>query len=58
MGLEEYKRKRSFERTPEPPPKLDPKTFDIHSVPKRLAKLKADPWKGFAKLAQKLPSLT
>ena len=25
MGLEEYKRKRSFERTPEPPPKLDPK---------------------------------
>src|SRR5579864_8515858 len=25
MALEEYKRKRSFERTPEPPPKLDPK---------------------------------
>src|SRR5947199_225768 len=25
MPLEEYKRKRSFDRTPEPPPKLDPK---------------------------------
>ena len=25
MALEEYKRKRSFEHTPEPPPKLDPK---------------------------------
>lgn len=25
MALEEYKRKRSFDRTPEPPPKLDPK---------------------------------
>lgn len=25
MPLEEYKRKRSFEHTPEPPPKLDPK---------------------------------
>src|SRR5436853_1109679 len=26
MALEEYKRKRSFEHTPERPPKLDPKT--------------------------------
>ena len=25
MALEEYKRKRSFDRTPEPPPKLDPR---------------------------------
>src|SRR3954466_5716438 len=25
MALEEYKRKRSFGETPEPPPKLDPK---------------------------------
>src|SRR5215475_2126231 len=25
MALEEYKRKRSFQHTPEPPPKLDPK---------------------------------
>ena len=25
MALEEYKRKRSFEHTPEPPPKVDPK---------------------------------
>ena len=26
MALEEYKRKRKFEQTPEPPPKLEPKT--------------------------------
>ena len=38
-------------------PKLDPKTFDISTVPKRLAKLKSDPWEGIAKLAQKLPAL-
>ena len=38
-------------------PKLDPKTFDISSVPKRLAKLKSDPWEGIAKLTQKLPAL-
>ncbi|HSC17457.1 MAG TPA: non-homologous end-joining DNA ligase, partial [Rhizomicrobium sp.] len=38
-------------------PKLDPKAFDIKSVPKRLSKLKSDPWDGIAKLAQKLPSL-
>jgi bifunctional non-homologous end joining protein LigD len=38
-------------------PKLDPKVFDINSVPKRLAKLKSDPWEGIAKLAQKLPAL-
>jgi len=39
-------------------PKLDPKAFDINSVPKRLVKLKSDPWESIAKLAQKLPSLT
>jgi bifunctional non-homologous end joining protein LigD len=39
-------------------PKLDPKAFDINSVPNRLAKLKADPWEGIVKLAQKLPSLS
>jgi bifunctional non-homologous end joining protein LigD len=38
-------------------PKLNPKAFDINSVPKRLAKLKSDPWDGIGKLAQKLPSL-
>jgi len=38
-------------------PKLDPKAFDIGTVPKRLAKLKSDPWEGIAKLAQKLPAL-
>jgi bifunctional non-homologous end joining protein LigD len=37
--------------------KLDPRVFDINSVPKRLVKLKADPWAGIAKLAQKLPAL-
>ncbi|HEY4116049.1 MAG TPA: non-homologous end-joining DNA ligase [Rhizomicrobium sp.] len=36
--------------------KLDPHAFDIHSVPKRLAKLRSDPWEGSAKLTQKLPS--
>src|SRR5206468_6671875 len=39
-------------------PKLDPKAFDINSVPKRLARLKSDPWEGIAKLAQKLPTLS
>jgi bifunctional non-homologous end joining protein LigD len=38
-------------------PKLDLKAFDINSVPKRLVKLKSDPWVGIAKLTQKLPAL-
>jgi len=38
-------------------PRLDPKAFDINTVPKRLARLKSDPWEGIAKLAQKLPPL-
>jgi bifunctional non-homologous end joining protein LigD len=38
-------------------PNLEPKAFDIHSVPKRLGKLKVDPWAGIGKLAQKLPAL-
>ena len=38
-------------------PKLDPAAFGIDSVPKRLAKLKADPWEAMGALAQKLPKL-
>ncbi|HEX3945887.1 MAG TPA: non-homologous end-joining DNA ligase [Rhizomicrobium sp.] len=38
-------------------PKLDPKAFDSRSVPKRLARLRSDPWAGMARLAQKLPEL-
>jgi bifunctional non-homologous end joining protein LigD len=34
--------------------KLDPHAFDIRSVPKRLAKLRSDPWAGIGKLAQPL----
>jgi bifunctional non-homologous end joining protein LigD len=37
--------------------KLVPKAFDIRTVPKRLAKLKSDPWAELGKLAQKLPKL-
>jgi bifunctional non-homologous end joining protein LigD len=37
--------------------KLEPRAFDIRSVPKRLAKLHSDPWDGINKLAQKLPAL-
>jgi bifunctional non-homologous end joining protein LigD len=38
-------------------PKLDPMVFGINSVPKRLAKLKTDPWADIGTLAQKLPKL-
>ena len=38
-------------------PKLDPKAFDTRTVPKRLSKLKSDPWAGIARLTQKLPKL-
>ena len=34
-------------------PKLDPKSFTVQSVPKRLAKLKRDPWEGFEKVKQR-----
>jgi len=33
---------------------LDPRAFTVHSVPKRLPKLKADPWAGYWKCRQKL----
>ena len=39
-------------------PKLDACSFDTISVPKRLAKLKEDPWAEIASLHQTLPSLT
>ncbi len=38
--------------------KLDPQSFTVHTVPARLAKLRADPWDGFARAKQKLSSAT
>ena len=38
-------------------PKLDPRRFDLHSVPKRLARLSRDPWEGYTKVRQVLPAL-
>ena len=35
--------------------KLDPGAFTIRTVPRRLARLKADPWAGFAALKQTIP---
>ncbi|MGC1408793.1 MAG: non-homologous end-joining DNA ligase, partial [Acetobacteraceae bacterium] len=37
--------------------KLDPTKFTLRSVPERLARLRADPWEGFATLCQHLPDL-
>ena len=37
--------------------KLDPKAFTVTSVPGRVAKLKRDPWEGFAAARQGLPEL-
>ena len=34
--------------------KLDPQAFTIHTVPARIAKLKADPWAGFGDARQSL----
>jgi len=38
-------------------PKLDPAAFTVLTVPKRLDKLKADPWAGFRGMDQRLPDL-
>ena len=38
--------------------KLDPKSFTIESVPKRLARLKSDPWAGYFAVRQSLPAAT
>ncbi len=38
-------------------PKLDPAAFTVLTVPKRLAKLKQDPWAGFVGVDQHLPDL-
>ena len=35
--------------------KLDPAAFTVMTVPARLARLRADPWKGFADIVQGLP---
>ena len=37
-------------------PKLDPQAFTLATVPGRLARLKADPWDGFAAGARPLPA--
>ena len=34
--------------------KLDPQAFTIHTVPARVAKLKADPWAGYTDARQTL----
>jgi bifunctional non-homologous end joining protein LigD len=36
--------------------KLDPRRFDLRSVPKRLARLSRDPWQGYTELRQELPA--
>ncbi len=36
-------------------PKLDPAAFSVLTVPARVAKLRADPWEGFAAAAKPLP---
>ena len=35
--------------------KLDPASFTLVTIPKRLAKLQSDPWEGFAEAAQPIP---
>ena len=36
-------------------PALDPASFTLLTVPKRVARLKTDPWEGFAAAAQPIP---
>lgn len=36
-------------------PKLDPAAFTLHTVPRRLARLRKDPWEGFEKARRPLP---
>ena len=36
--------------------KLDPAAFTVMTVPARLARLRTDPWTGFADIAQRLPA--
>jgi bifunctional non-homologous end joining protein LigD len=38
-------------------PKLDPAAFTVLTVPKRLAKLKSNPWAGFDEVVLGLPDL-
>ena len=35
--------------------KLDPQTFDIRTIPRRLARLRHNPWEGFFETRQSLP---
>jgi bifunctional non-homologous end joining protein LigD len=35
-------------------PRLDPGRFDVRTVPRRLSKLKSDPWEGFLDVRQSL----
>jgi bifunctional non-homologous end joining protein LigD len=37
-------------------PKLDPRAFSLDSVPRRLARQKADPWADMTTLRQQLPT--
>ena len=39
-------------------PGLDPSAFTIRTVPKRLKRMKNDPWKGFSTIDQTLPDTT
>jgi bifunctional non-homologous end joining protein LigD len=38
-------------------PELDPRKFDVASVPQRLRRLKQDPWADMQGLLQTLPAL-
>lgn len=38
--------------------KLDPARFTLRTIPERLARLRTDPWKGFASARQRLPDVS